>query len=176
MFKIFISILFLIVSILIFVVPVKQGWEDIKILQAEKKEFNVALANSRELQTLRDEVLEKYNAIPQIQLDKLEQLLPSQIKTISLVIEIADRARANNMLLKDIEVEKTSDDVVLGKTFDAAPKYLNLTIVGKYSSLLDLLNAIADSLRLIEIENLSFTSGDTDLYEFKIKAKTYYQP
>ncbi len=89
-----------------------------------------------------------------------------------------NRAKTNGLLLKKINVkamdQSTGAAAVLGapqspyKNID-----LSVTISGPYASALNFLTDLEQSLRLIDISNLTFTVAPVDVYEFNISARTY---
>lgn len=182
MFKNFITILFLAAATGVFMVPVKNSWEEIVYLQSQKKDFNEALTNSREAQNLRDELLNQYNSISRENFGRLNQILPSKIETMNLVVEMANRVEARGMLLKSITVEPIGENdpssILADRGGEEKPimRSISFSVSGSYSSLRALLNDLVGSLRLIEIERLSFSSNASEIYEFKINAKTYWLP
>jgi len=175
-------ILFLITAVVIFFTQTKPYYSDIKALTAERDEYQVALADSRELQTLRDQLLSQYNTIPQSDFDRLGKLLPSSIDSGNIIVMFEDRARENGILLKKIDVkesrESTSDSVTALGTPQLPYKTVELSfaISGSYASVLSFLGDLEKNIRLIDVKSISFSSSLADVYEFNISAKTYFTP
>ncbi len=182
MIKIILSILFLGTAIVIFLSPVKKNWEEIKTLTVEKKDFNTALASSRELMKLRDDLIAKYNEIPAEDLARLDKMIPSGVEKMKLAVEIESLIKKHGFSVKDIQVEVSSADkntsnansrnsAVVNSGFDAV--YLNISFSGPYKPFLSFISDIENNLRLMEIESISFISGENDWYDYKMKIKTY---
>ncbi len=179
MLRFFLIILFLTTAIVIFFTQTQPYYKDVKTLTAERDEYQVALADSRELQTLRDQLLSQYNAIPQNDFDRLGKLLPFSIDSGNIIVMLEDRAQENSLLLKKIDIkeltESTSGSTVLGapsspyKTIE-----LSFAISGPYASTLSFLGDLEKNIRLIDIKSISFSSAPSDVYEFNISAKTYF--
>lgn len=185
MIKIILSILFLGTAIVIFLGPAKKNWEDINALVVEKRDFNTALSNSRELMKLRDDLIAKYNEIPSEDLARLDKLIPSNAGEMELAVEIENLIKNHGLSLKDIQVETSGKDKVdmrnpvgnsnidggIDSGFD--PIYLDISFGGSYKPFLSFIGDIENGLRLMEIESLSFISEESDQYDYKIKIKTY---
>lgn len=176
----FLTLLFLITAVTLFFLQTKSYFGDINVLRAEKQKYEEVLANSRELQSLRDELLSRYNAIPQEDINKLNKILPFKADTGSLIVMIENRVKAHGLLLKRIDVgegkQSTTADpsAILGVP---PPLYksmnLSFSISGPYASVLALFKDLEKSLRLIDINIIGFSSAPLDTYEFNITAKTY---
>lgn len=178
MIKIIFSILFLGTAIGIFLGPVKKNWEDINLLAAEKKDFNTVLSNSRELIDLRDNLIRKYNEIPEIDLARLEKLIPSGIEKMDLVVETETLVKKYGFVLKDIQVDiakaedkKSKANEINNNIFDAV--YIDLSFSGPYKPLLSFISELENDLRIMEIESLSFDADEGDWYEYTMRIKTY---
>ncbi len=180
MLRFFLIILFLITAIVIFFTQTRPYYNDIKTLMAERDEYQVALADSRELQTLRDQLLSQYNAIPQSDFDRLGKLLPSSIDSGNIIVMLEDRARKNGILLKKIDVKESKESTSDSTTALGAlpPLYgtveLSFAISGPYVSVLSFFGDLEKNLRLIDIKSIGFSSSPVDVYEFNISAKTYF--
>lgn len=180
--RVIISFLFLATAVVLFFVKTQPYLNDIKTLQLEKQEYGDALASSRELQTLRDKLLSQYNAISQDDRDRLNKLLPLQIDSSNLIVMFEEIVKAHGLLLKKVDVKESkqqsaNSSVVLGAV-SSPYKTINLTISvsGPYASILALFSDLDKSLRLVDVENISFSAATTDTYEFSITARTYSAP
>lgn len=179
--RIIISFLFLATAVTLFFIKTQPNLNDIKTLQLEKQEFGDALASSRELQTLRDKLLSQYNAISQDDRDRLNKLLPLQIDSSNLIVMFEEIVKAHGLLLKKVDVKESKQPAgsptVLGAV-SSPYKTINLTlsVSGPYASILALFSDLDKSLRLVDVENISFSAATTDTYEFSITARTYSAP
>ncbi len=178
MIKIIFSILFLGTAIVVFLGPVKKNWEDITQKSVEKRDFNTALENSRKLMEDRDNLIKIYNDIPDSDLIRLDKLIPSNVEKMELVVEIENLIKKHGFSLKDIQVDISSADsknsrALLAKesVFDAI--YLDLSFMGSYRPFLSFVSDLENDLRIMDIESLSFSSGEDDQYEYSMRIKTY---
>jgi hypothetical protein len=105
-----------------------------------------------------------------------------------LIIDLDAMAKKYNLALRNIAVD---DAVVAGATapgkvvaasvgqFDAtANKYgtrgVRFSVMASYDTFLQFLHDIQDSLRLLDVTNISFSSTDAGLYDFSVTMKTYW--
>jgi Tfp pilus assembly protein PilO len=177
--RILITLLFLIAAVAIFFTLTKPYLNDINNLKADKQKYDEALVNSRELQTLRDKLLSKYNAILPEDIDRLNKMLPSDADSGDLLAMIENKARGRGLLLKSVnikeELQSTDASATLGKP---PPPYktvsLSFSVTGPYASVLAFFADLEKSLRLIDMKAVGFSSSPTDNYQYEITAQTYY--
>ncbi len=174
-----ISALFLITAVVVFWQWTMPYWNDVKILSNEKTAFDESLTNSRQLQTIRDDLLSKYNGISQENLGRLDKLFPSSFDPASIIMMLEDRSASRGMFLKRIDAKETDKpDSATSALGIPAPPYKTISLVfsvsGPYSSFIGLISDLEKSLRLVDIQSVAFSSAATDVYEFNVEAKTYY--
>jgi Tfp pilus assembly protein PilO len=184
--RIIFAFLFLIAAAAIFWQWTLPAYEQIKILEEEKAVVEEALANSRQLQKLRDEILSQYNIVSQDELNRLNKLLPSQLDTDSLITMLESRAQAHGLLLKKIDTVSSARQAQTsqgqlgqeGALIAAPPLYetapLIFPISGPYNSVISFLKDLEKNIRLIDVGSLSFSSAAADIYEFNVSAKLYF--
>lgn len=177
-----IIILFLAISALLFFAQTSPHFDDVKILKKEKQALDEALQYSRELQALRDDFLNKYNAISREDIGRLNKIIPSEISSGEIITLFEDRVKNRGLLLKKIDIneKKTAQDSSLDLSVPMGsppPPFrtinLSLYISGSYDSFLLFLEDLENSLRVIDIDQIDFSSGMSDVIEFKITARTY---
>lgn len=177
MIRTILTFLFLITAVAFFFLKTQPYLDDIGNLKADKQNYDEALANSRELETLRDQLLSQYNAIPLESAERLNKLLPLNIDSGSLIGMAESRALAHGLSLKNMEVkeELTDSPTTLGMSrHPYGTVALTFSLSGPYASALAFFADLEQSLRLIDVNTIGFSSGPTDNYEFSITAKTYY--
>lgn len=171
--------LFLITAVALFLKYTKPYYDEIKFLKEEKASLSEALINSRELQSLRDDLLAQYNGISQGDVDRLNKILPSKVRSDDIIVLFEDRAKAHGFLLKRIDVREaaartTDPNAPLGAPL---PPYnvidISFSASGSYVSFLSLLADFEKSLQLIDVNNISFSAAESDVYEFSVNAAMY---
>lgn len=169
--------LFLIAAVALFFLVTRPYLDDINNLKVDKQNYDEALAHSRELETLRDQLLSQYNAVPLESVERLNKMLPLNIDSGGLIGMAEGRALAHGLLLKKMELkeELTDSPTVLGTSrYPYKAVALTFSVSGPYASVVAFFADLEQSLRLIDVNAVGFSSGLTDNYEFSITAKTYY--
>jgi len=173
------TILFLIMAVALFFMLTKPYLDDISNLKAEKQKYDEALADSRELKTLKDKLLSQYNTIPPEDIERLNKLLPSEADSGDLLAMIENKARGQGLLLKNVNIKEEAQTTDTSTTFGKTPSLyktvgLSFSVTGPYASVLAFFADLEKSLRLIDMKAIGFSSGSTDNYQYEITAQTYY--
>jgi Tfp pilus assembly protein PilO len=169
----------IIASVAAFFGFVDPRYESVKLLQAEKSQYDEALDNARELRKLRDSLNAVYKTIPLKDLDRLQKFLPDHIDNVRLIIDINDIAKRYGLALKsvkNIDANKTNrENEELGPD---QSKYgstvINFSVLAPYSNFIAFLKDLEQSLRLVDVVSLDFDAKEGSLYDFNLGIKTYW--
>lgn len=158
-------------------------------VQAHRAEFNQyksILANVSELTAKRDELLIKYQAIPKEEIDRLDKVLPDRVDTVKFALDLDKVGSKYGITLKSLKVSPVSNsddssEIDLSSASTSAPSSFETTtiefsFVSTYDSFDKFMADIGKSLRIMNIQKLSFTSTEDDLQEFKVTVETYWLP
>ncbi len=170
MFRSIISLIFLAAAAVSFFNWTQPLLNEIKNLQIQEKDLNNALASSKELQLIRDDLLSKFNSLDSADIDRLNKLIPGQSNPMKLVMEIDDLAKNNGLLLKKIDVKEGDE-----KNGETGAVSLNIKLAGAYKSFVSFVKVLEKNLRLMEIKEVNFISSDWDSYEYNMKIATFYK-
>lgn len=180
MFKGFLAIILIGAAIAVSFVWSHPFFQKIKDLKAQAASFNEALANSKQIQATRDDLLSQYNLISQDDLGRLNKILVPQTDSLKFVIEMEKILQRDGMILKSISItsgaEKNKGDTAPpaeNRPFGTIP--MSLKIAGSYQALFSFLGDMERNLHLTDINSLSFSSGTADFYEFNVEI-VWYSP
>lgn len=185
MIRYIIILLFLAMAVVIFFTETQPYYDQIKALQTSNQLLQEALVNSRELQTIRDDLLSKYNAISQDDIGRLNKMLPGKLDSGALVTILENRVKNYGLLLKRIDVKEykiTPDSLAVAGSPALPYKIVNLTLTlsGPYASFLQLLPDLERSLRVFDAQTVNFSIGSSNIglissniIEFNLSARAY---
>lgn len=150
----------------------------IKELQKQQATLNQALDRALELQQVRDQLLSRYNTFSQSDLDRVNKLLPDHVDNVRLILDMDGIASRYGMRIKNVSIDdprKQQSQNAIGSS-DAAFESLALsfTVSGEYATFRQFLGDIERSLRLVDVEGVSFTSAETGLYDYAVTIRTYW--
>jgi Tfp pilus assembly protein PilO len=184
-------------------------FDETKALQAEAAVYEEALQNSANLVKERDRLTTKYNSFSKDDVIKLEKMLPNSVDNIQLILEIQEEASKRGIIVKNVEFEPDQflnqntevDTVGTGTAVNAAPATsgrgsrrtatvednkefeafeLEFSVEGSYDDFVSFMKLMERSLRLIDINSISFTPGTSekdkiysDNYKYLFRINTY---
>ncbi len=172
---------FLLVSMGLFFLYIDTAYQNVQFLQTEQSSFNDALQKSKELQSIRDVLLSKYNTFTSSDLDRLEKMLPDNIDNVRLVLEIDSIATKYGTHISAVAVDSDSTSIsgegVIGGTGEQYETIiLSFSMTSSYDDFVRFLKDLESSLRIVDITAINFTSADniSGVYDYKVSIKTYW--
>ena len=156
--------------------------EAIKELESQKASRDQTLAKSRELQTLRDDLLKRLNTFPTRDLNRLEKMLPDNIDNVRLIIDISALAAKRGVVVKNVKnisaatiADQTKNESSSDKNNKYGSVVLDMTVTASYDNFIAFLKDLEKSLRLVDVVSLTFTAPESSpTYDFTIGLKTYW--
>lgn len=196
--KLISSILFIIISVVLFFVLIDPLYAGVKQLRTDVSTYNTALNNSTELQKTRDSLIDTYKNVKTEDKDRLTHFLPNTIGNIELILEIEKIANLHGMPIGNIRFDTNNlenqsatntGNVVVAETnpTDYLPYGIfpmEFIIEGKYDTFVTFLKDLEHNLRLVDVRSISFdvpapviTQGgtiDNNIYSYTLKVETYW--
>lgn len=150
-------------------------------LKEEAKRYDDALTKTREIEKKRTGLLEKYNAIPLADRERLEKLLPDHIDSVRLIIDVNNIASQYGMTLRNITLTESDGQSPAASANAIGPqgqRYvavgLRFGVGGSYDDFRAFLRDLEQSLRVVDVQTLSFGSGkEADEYSYSVTLATY---
>jgi len=156
----------------------------LRILLAEKDEYNRALDHARKVEEKVKELEEARQSISVEERQKLDEFIPDRIDTVDFVVNINRIAARHGMILKGVKIEEKTTAIpttarAIAQQGAAATSTIDSTgmkfsVSGPYNSLLGFLDNLAISLRVADVESVSFVSDEKGLNRYDIELKTYW--
>lgn len=193
--RFFIPSILIALSVISFIVFTDPTYKDVKDLKLEAAAYNQALDNAKSLQEKRDELAQKYNSFNPDDIEKVEKILPDSVDNIRLIIEIEKMAAQYGMILKQVKYDtfetdsdesgpvatETRTDALLANR-EYGEFELQFSTEGEYSKFLTFLRDIEESLRIVDVTDISFSSSSdvtttgltSGSYKYDFTVKTYW--
>lgn len=149
---------------------------EVNDLRDKKQEIDDALAKGAELQKVKSEKLSAYNDIDPENRNKINKLLPDNIDSVQLIIDINEIASRRGLSIKNISVDvgDANQQTIGSDNRDFGVAKLSFSVSASYDLFNLFLTDLEDSLRLIDLTSLSFSASDRDLYEYQMEIQTYW--
>ncbi|HEV8677663.1 MAG TPA: hypothetical protein VN701_02425 [Candidatus Paceibacterota bacterium] len=154
----------------------------IKSLKDKEQSYDDALNKSQELKSVRDQLLSKYNTFSADDKQKLQDMLPDNVDNIRLVIDINNIAARHGLAVKNLNIGDTLSTAsarsaaAVGASGSAVGSVeLGFAVSADYDGMLAFLYDLEHSLRLIDVEKISFTeNAQTNLNDYSLTIRTYW--
>jgi len=187
------SLIMLFAAISLFFVFINPYYKEVQDLGGQENSYQEAIANSRELEKINRALQDRYQSIGSDDVKKLSVLLPDYVNNVQVAIEIEQirLAAGRGMTLKNVKYEVPKPETE-GRALSreqallAKKNYgifeLSFSTEGSYGNFISFLKDLEQSLRVIDIESISFASTDIlsmqgtprDIYKYDFKVKTYW--
>lgn len=172
-------ILLVALSVGAFMLYIDPTYTEVRVLQEDVAKHNEALDKANELRELRGALEDKRNGIDDTNVERLLKLLPNNLDSVRLVLDLDAIAIKYGMRLANLSIEEKLDTPTRGELSAADTRKYNeinigFTVKGSYTNIRSFIRALESSLRLVDIESISFTEEAEGLYTFKIDLKTYW--
>lgn len=200
--KFIFSISLIIISGVLFFTVVNPIYGDVKNLRTEVATYNIALDNSKELQSTRDGLVDTYKHITQENRERLEHFLPNTVNNIKFILEVERIANLHSMSIKNIKFDAnkatpqdtkttnptsnttviTANDPSTNQPYGTFP--IEFTTEGNYDTFVLFMKDLEHNLRLVDVKSVAFSvppptdkpgqGADPSIYTYTIKVETYW--
>jgi Tfp pilus assembly protein PilO len=181
--KSFTPLILIVASVGIFFLYIDPLYQnEIKERRNQIAEYDSLLANARELLEKDAEISTKYNSINPTDIENLEKLLPDTIDNVRLIIDLQGIARNNGLTLSGLSLSESSNASAEQARRSIATageqSYGSITVsfgvTASYEAFMVFLKDLEQSLRLIDVVNLSVAASPTGFYNYSLTIKTYW--
>lgn len=176
-----IPLVLILAAIGLFVVYTNPAYQASKVTASEVSAYNDALTKSQELKAVRDKLISKRNTFAPDDVAKLSKVLPDNVDNIRLVIDINNIASRNGLSLTNVQLgavsgSRTSSTALSsGATSDAVGSVtIGFSVTASYDKMLAFLNDLEHSLRIIDVQSMSFSAGAADSNGYSFTIRTYW--
>lgn len=165
---------------------IDQTYQNIKVLNEQKQEYDAAIQNANQLTERRNALVSKVNALPSSEVDRLNKLIPDYVDSVRLIMEVDRIALKYGMSLREVR----TDDLNKGKASETlgtlgAPQKdydnvnLSFSVLTTYQVFKQFMAELESNLRVSDVNKISFTAPqgsakNQDLYQFGVSLKTYW--
>lgn len=203
MFQFLPPLILIIASVGLFLGYTKPQYVELKDLRTEASKYDSALEKSKELLKKRDSLLDVRNTISEGDIDKLKKLLPSDVNSTKVILELQNLAVNKHGLLfenpkydpnkkttapsvspdqgssntqsKDTQQAVAPKDAAQQVPKDYGTFELEFTIIGPYEKFIAFIQDLEKSLRIIDIQSITITPKDgSSALKYTVKVQTYW--
>lgn len=173
------SLVLLLLSIGLFYTFTSPQYQKMKAQKAVAGEYNNVIDNVEKIAETRDKLLLSYESIPKAQIDRIAKVLPNNIDTVRLAVDLDSIASRYGISIKNVQVENNVND---GVNLLVLPEYgvpyekvtISFTFISNYDSFMKFLGDLERSLRIMDVKSTSFRATESGLYEYRLAVTTYW--
>lgn len=151
---------------------------DLSALSDKKSAYEEALVKLKSVESIKQQLTDKLNSLPEDEKKKLEILLPDSPGTVKLVSDIDAAAAKNGISIDQITYGPSNHDQGKSVIDATAPKnyqsvLVNFSFTSDYNHLKSFLADLEESLRLIDVRSIDLQVGSKGVYNYKVSVETY---
>lgn len=171
------ALILVILAAAIFFTFTSSQWAEAQALAAQAAEYRGVLDNVSRITEARDNLLANYQTIPQSEKDRLNKALPDDVDIVGLAKELDTVASRYNIAIMKVEVDEEANRLPAsggdnGLPYDKA--LVSFTFVSDFQSFSRFLADLEKSLRIMDVKEVSFQTGEKGVYEHKVTVQTYW--
>jgi Tfp pilus assembly protein PilO len=151
-------------------------------LKAEIKQYDSTLAAAADFNKKEAELAADRNAIPAESIQRLETYLPDGVDNVQLILDLNALAAKSGMQLSNFDIQQHSQSSSSGsgaiplESGGKATDSLDLTVkaTGSYAAFRTFLAGIEQSLRPMDVVQMTLTDSQTGVYTYNITLRIYW--
>lgn len=174
-------IILILVSIGIFFLVIDPQYKKIQELNKEIKENTRMLKLASELKEKRDDLQDKFNSFGEDDRKTLEKILPDTVDNVRLILDINNIANDVGIKITNIGIDNEGDETESSRNIvdrTSTSGYGTIALSFSVSSTYDVfkvfMKRLENSLRLVDIVDLSVSVGESDFYGYNVTLNTYW--
>lgn len=179
--RLLLPIILIVAALGLFAVYTNPTYQATKAIALQVEQYDDALTKSQELKSIRDQLISKRNTFSDDDVTKLSHVLPDNVDNIRLIIDINNVASRHNLSLKDVQIgsvsnsRSTQNDLASGNSGDAVGSVtVGFSVSASYDNMIAFLQDLEHSLRIIDVQSLTFTATPEDLSGYSMSIRTYW--
>lgn len=139
-----------------------------------------ALEAAKSFSKHETELANARKAMNDVDVSKLERLLPDSINTIGLILDLNALAATSGLTITAVDTTADkpasagSDVVAFESQSPEDTLTVSLTAVGSYSAFKTFMKGVEMSTRLIDARDINIKGSDTGVYTYELKLRVYW--
>lgn len=175
-------ILSIIIAIVVYFTLIQPKVDEIRIVEAETKEYKAAVEKANELNAKIERLLAQKNSTSPENMERLRMLVPFELDDVRMLVDLKQLATQRKMLFGNVKVKKVDapslstvsaepTQMVSSESFSTAD--ISFSLIGTYEQFKDFMSDIEKSRVLAEVTELKHTATEGDLQQFDLTVRLY---
>ncbi len=173
------AIILILLSLGLFYTFTNAQYQSVKELQSLANEYDNVLDNASATMELRDSLSVAYGSLPKAEVDRLNKVLPDNIDTVRLALDLDSMASRYGISIKSIRTvmgsNKDASHIVLPENeskYDSAT--ITFSFISSYDNFKRLMADVEKSLRIMDVKSVSFQVGESGFNDYQVSVDTYW--
>jgi len=157
----------------------------IKALQSDNRDLEGALATASKFKDEQARLIQQRGLIDQENLDRMKRLLPDNVDNVQLILDVDGIASNEGVRISDIGIDEsqksgsdggdaTGQGVLIQDEKAYESLLLSFTATATYSQFKNFLYDVEQSLRTLDVVEISFSESETGVYKFDVRVRVYW--
>ena len=179
--RLFVPLILVAIAAGLFFIYTDPTYQSIKALRAQEIEYDQALTKSKELLAIRNSLISKRNTFSPDYVNKVARVLPDNVDNIRLILDTETIAQRYNLHVQNIGIKTAQaskeerSQLAVGDTGDPVGSVqLSFSVPAKYDDFVRFIKDLERSVRIVDIQQISFSIAQGDLSDFSVTIKTYW--
>jgi Tfp pilus assembly protein PilO len=168
----------IIIAIGLFYTFTSSQYAVVQNLRAEAEEYQKVLDGAEAISETNASVEDQYRKIPKAEIERLNKVLPDNIDTVRLALDLDGMAGVYGISLKKVQVDRQEEDntgvISIGNSNPYEKVNVTFTFISNYPNFTRFLADLEKSLRIANVRSIHFQTNTVGLYEHKITIETYW--
>ena len=158
---------------------------NIKVLNSEMEDLDVALATAKKFKEEQARLVSEREQINAGDLERIKKLLPDNVDNVQLILDMDGIASESGVRISDIGIDEsqksgsdggnaTGQGVLIQEEKAYESLLLSFTATATYGQFKNFLRDIEQSLRTLDVVEISFSESETGVYEFDVRVRVYW--
>ena len=174
----------IIVAIVLFVFFIKPTYYETNALRDDAREYREAASSYIEFTEILKQKIEEKEKFTSGE-KKLNLLIPEEIDSTQLLVDLKSLANRNGLLFGNIvvvegealDMEEEDEDSVIDERARLVPTDISFELIGTYSQFKSFLEDLESSQVLFEVTSLAFDTAEQKMFQqFSFTVRTYALP
>lgn len=174
----------IIIALLIFFFFVQPQYAEVQLLNEEIEKYDNAVQSAEDLNNLIESLIAQKRSHPVQAIEKLDLLVPPNLQTVRLLIDLETMADRNRMLFGNLEVSEDEPVILTGEgggsetigTNSFVTADISFSLIGTYEQFKSMLRDIERSVVLMDIISMNVAASEGRLQQFDLTVRTYSLP
>lgn len=173
------AIILILISVGLFYTFTSSEYAKVQVLESEQEKYKEVLSGADAISEAGENLESSYEKVPKEEVARLAKILPDNVDTVKLALDLDGLAGKYGISVKKIRVEKSQSEIADAiEAVNSALPYekilISFSFISDYADFTGFLNDIERNARIMNIKEISFQPSESGLYEHNMTVETFW--